>query len=234
MVVCTVRDLSLFDRWRSMSMAKVDAAETERSRIAAELHDDIVQRMVFIKHRLTTLRGTEGPSGNDGDLPELSLAIDQAIASLERICRGLTPLELKHFGLPVALRILFRDYAEAGFRVHADLTEVEHGLDSSKALVLFRIVQESLSNALEHSGADEAVVTMTRGSGWLQVEIRDTGAGFDTATAASSGSGIGLLGMSERAAMIGGVFEVSSNRGDGTRVRARVPVAEHSRAEEEL
>ena len=233
MVVCTVRDLSRFDRWRSMSMARVEAVEVERTRIAAELHDDIVQRMVFIKHRFTTLRNMEGLSGDD-DLLELSSAIDHTIASIERICRGLTPLELKHFGLNFALRILFREYSEAGFTVHGNLIDVGRSLDPAKALALFRIVQESLSNAREHSEADEALVTVTRDSDWIEVEVKDAGVGFDTAAVASSGAGIGLLGMSERAAMIGGVFEVRSIRGDGTRVRVRVPVAARATAEEEL
>ena len=215
-------------------MARVEAVEVERTRIAAELHDDIVQRMVFIKHRFTTLRNTAGLPGDDDRLLELSSAIDHTIASIERVCRGLTPLELKHFGLSFALRILFREYSEAGFAVHGDLMDVGRDLDPAKALALFRIVQESLSNARAHSGADEALVTMTRDSDWIEVEVRDAGVGFDTAAVASSGSGIGLLGMSERAAMIGGVFEVRSIRGDGTRIRVRVPVAERATAEEAL
>ena len=181
MVVCTVRDLSRFDRWRSMSMARVEAAEAERTRIAAELHDDIVQRMVFIKHRFTSLRDTEGLSADDDSLPELSSAIDDTIASIERICRGLTPLELKHFGLSFALRILFREYSETGFAVRGNLMDVGRDLDPAKALAVFRIVQESLSNAREHSGADEALVTMTRDSDWIEVEVRDAGVGFETA-----------------------------------------------------
>ena len=234
MVVCTVRDLSRFDRWRSMSMARVEATEAERMRMATELHDDIVQRMVFIKHRFTTLRNTEGLSGDDDRLLKLSSAIDDTISSIERVCRGLTPLELKHFGLSFALRILFREYSEAGFVVHGNLADVGRDLDPAKALALFRIVQESLSNAREHSGAEEAIVTMTRDSNWIDVEVGDAGVGFDTAAVASSGSGIGLLGMSERAAMVGGLFEVRSSRGDGTRLRVRVPVAERATAEEEL
>ena len=232
MVVCTVRDLSRFDRWRGMSMTRVAAAEAERTRMAAELHDDIIQRMVFIKHRFTTLRKTEGLSGGDDPLLELSSAIDGAIASLERICRGLTPLELKHFGLSFALRMLFREHSEAGFAVRGNLTDVGRDVDPATALALFRIVQESLSNAREHSGADEAVVTMTRDTGWIEVEVRDAGTGFDAA-AASAGSGIGLLGMSERAAMIGGVFAVRSSPGDGTGIRVRVPVAQRATAQED-
>lgn len=234
MVVCTVRDLSQFDRWRSMSMAREEAAEAERTRIAGELHDDIVQRMVFIKHRFTTLRNTVGLSGDDDRLLELSSAIDDTISSMERICRGLTPLELKHFGLSFALRILFREFSEAGFAIQCDLADVGRDLDPAKALALFRIVQESLSNAREHSGAEEAIVTMTRDSNWIEVEVGDAGVGFDTAAVASSGSGIGLLGMNERAAMVGGLFEVRSSRGDGTRIRVSVPVVERATAEEEL
>ena len=234
MVICTIRDLSVFDRWRSMSMARVEAAEAERSRIAAELHDDIVQRMVFIKHRFTTLRKAAGLSGDDGRLLELNSAIDHTIASIERICRGLTPLELKHFGLSFALRILFREYSEVGFAVHGNLMDVGRDLNPATTLALFRIVQESLTNAREHSGASQAIVTLNRDSDWIEVEVRDAGAGFDTVAVASSGSGIGLLGMSERAAMIGGVFEVRSTRSDGTRIRVRVPVAERVTAEEDV
>ena len=231
-VVCTVRDLSLFDRWRSMSMARVEAAEAERTRIAAELHDDIVQQMVFIKHRLTALQTEKKPAGDDDTLLELSSAMDHTIESIERICRGLTPLEIKHFGLTVALRILFGQLGEAGFKVHDEVVDVGRDLDPVKALALFRIVQESLSNARTHSGADEALVAATRDSGWVHVEVTDTGVGFDTAAATATGSGIGLLGMSERAAMVGGLFDVRSTPGDGTRVRVRVPVGERATEDE--
>ncbi len=235
MVVCTIRDLSLFNRWRGMAMASVKAVEAERARIASELHDDIVQQLVFIKHRFMTLRNTDGLSeDNDGGSSELGSAIEHTIASIDRICHGLTPLELKHFGLTLALRILFRTHSNTGFRVHDDLVEVGREMDPTKALVLFRIVQESLSNAREHSGADGASVTMTQDSDQILIEIGDTGAGFDTAAVASSESGIGLLGMSERAAMIGGVFDVRSVRGHGTKIRVRVPVAGRSAAEEGL
>ena len=202
--------------------------------MAAELHDDIVQRMVFIKHRFTTLRSTEGLSGDDGRLLELSSAIDDTIASLERICRGLTPLELKHFGLSFALRILSREYSEVGFVVHCNLVDVGRDLDPAKALAVFRIVQESLANAREHSGANEATVTLTRDSEWIEVEVRDAGAGFDTAAGALSGRGIGLLGMSERAAMVGGLFEVRSSLGSGTGIRVRVPEPKRATADDEL
>ena len=201
--------------------------------MASELHDDIVQRMVFIKHRFTALRSTQGLSGDDRML-ELSSAIDDTIASVERICRGLTPLELKHFGLSFALRILFREHSRAGFAVHGNLMDVGRDLDLPTALVLFRIVQESLSNARAHSEADEAFVNLTRDSDRIEVEVRDAGVGFDAAAVASSGSGIGLLGMSERAAMVGGLFEVRSSIGAGTTIRVRVPAAERSAAEEEL
>ena len=231
-VVCTVRDLSLFDRWRSMSMARVEAAEAERTRIAAELHDDIVQQMVFIKHRLTALQTEKKSAGDDDTLLELSSAMDHTIESIERICRGLTPLEIKHFGLTVALRILFGQLGEAGFKVHDEVVDVGRDLDPVKALALFRIVQESLSNARTHSGADEALVAATRDSDWVHVEVTDTGVGFDTAAATATGSGIGLLGMSERAAMVGGLFDVRSTPGDGTRVRVRVPVGERATEDE--
>ncbi len=208
--------------------------EAERARMAGEIHDDIVQRMVSIKHRLMLLQRAdvlgaeegEGRRGSSSAIDDLSAAIDEAIASVERICHGLAPLELEQFGLTFALRVLFREWREAGFAVRGRLINVGRELDSEKALTLFRIVQESLSNACEHSGTEEAYVNMTAESGWLGVEIEDAGAGFDPDAVIASGEGFGLLGIRERASMVGGVAHVRSARGAGPRVRVRIPVSE--------
>jgi len=226
MVVCTVRDMSVAERWRNASIMRVEAVEAERIRIAGELHDDIVQKMVFIKHRLTIQRSEEDRPGNHYRLVDLGSAVDEVIASVEQICRGLAPLDLRHFGLTFALRILFREWSEAGFVVHDDLVDVGRDLEPAKALALFRIAQESLSNARQHSGTEEAFVTMTSAPGWMEMEVRDAGVGFDPEEVARSGMGIGLLGMSERASMVGGLLQVRSVPNGGTRIQVRIPVAE--------
>ena len=90
--------------------------------------------------------------------------------------------------------MLFREYSKAGFGVQGELMDVERDPDPAEALALFRIVQESLSNAREHSGADEALVAMTQGSGWVEVEVRDAGVGFDTAAVLRRGVASGSSG----------------------------------------
>ena len=226
MVVCTIRNVSSFERWRTLSAAKADAVEDERRRVARELHDDIGQRLVFLKHRLATAPGVANPPRSSGTYSDAICAtIDEAIEAVDRICRALTPSDLEHFGLTVALRVMVRELSQTGFKVRASLDEIGPELDSATALALFRIVQESLANVKRHAGTDEASVTLTVASGCVLTEVRDAGAGFDPVAVAAFGEGLGLPGLTERATIVGGTLELKSSPGEGTVVRATVPIS---------
>ncbi|MDE2764087.1 MAG: ATP-binding protein [Gemmatimonadota bacterium] len=124
---------------------------------------------------------------------------------------------------------MFRDVEEVyGFRIDGELERVEDELDAVASLTLYRIVQEAVTNAVKHSGAGEAAVTLRTANGWVSATIRDEGRGFEwTKAEALDGDGrIGLTGMHERAALVGGTLTVRSAPGEGTTIRASVPVSE--------
>lgn len=224
LVVCTVRDVSAFQRWRTLAAAQAEAVESERRRVARELHDDIGQRLVFLKHRLTGTAFAGAASHRASDrYPDISGTIDEAIEAVDRLCRALTPSELDHFGLTIALKVMFRELATTGFRVRADLDEIGPEFDSAKALAVFRIVQEALANVRKHAGTDEAAVRLVAGPETVSIEVQDVGVGFDPATVAAFSEGLGLPGLTERATTVGGTLQLKSSPGAGTVVRASVP-----------
>ena len=229
MVICTVRDVTDFERWRVFAAAMVEATEEERGRVTRELHDDIVQRLVFLRHRVSAAHDASGWPGDVDAVDDICLTIDGAIEAVNRICRALMPSELEHFGLEVALRILCREFSAMGFVVRHSIDEVTPALGSAKALALFRIVQESLSNAQTHSGSNEAFLTVGVDADMLVAEIGDTGIGFDPALVGAAGGGVGLRGMVERATMVGGTLDLRSSAGEGTVVRVAVPVGGDTR-----
>ncbi len=143
----------------------------------------------------------------------------------QRLARGLRPPELEDAGLSAALLAHFRNVEEGtGFRVQAHLEPVDGYLDLTEKLALYRIVQEALSNARRHAGIEEAKVRVFREDGYVVAEVRDDGRGFVSVGLAGDGRGLGLVGMHERAAMIGAGLSVDSHPGEGTVVRVAIPI----------
>ncbi|NIP59374.1 MAG: hypothetical protein GWM92_13630, partial [Gemmatimonadetes bacterium] len=102
---------------------------------------------------------------------------------------------------------------------------LEAGLGGAEKLALYRVVQEALSNAVRHSDAERVVVRLGIDGGHIRVEVVDDGRGFDRrAVERDDGKGLGLIGMGERAALVGGTFEVETQPGRGTRVRVEIPL----------
>lgn len=189
--------------------------EDERRRIARELHDGVGQV-------LTALRLTLDAKPDDGGQTARRLT-DTALAETRDLAERLRPARLDEIGLVHALNDLAK---RAGFPVRIDAAPdtVERDLLSPRARVeVYRIVQEALANAARHSGAAEAVVTISRSAHRLAITVSDAGSGFDPQVPAHVG--IGLAGMQERAALIGATLRIDSHPGAGTRVRLEVPVS---------
>ena len=123
---------------------------------------------------------------------------------------------------------MFRDVEDLyGFRIDANLEPVDGELDAVAALTLFRIVQEAVNNAVQHSAASEAVVTLGAANGRVSATIHDEGRGFawTEGKAPDDDGHIGLTGMRERAALVGGTVAIRSAPGKGTTIRASVPAS---------
>ncbi len=209
-----------YERNRAMGSRLLKAQETERSRIAGELHDDICQRMLLLTIELESL-GRD--SRNEGPAVE-ALAVAKDIAkSLHELSHRLHPTRLRMLGLAAAIDHLCAELSRAGVAINYTYVNVPATLPSEVMLCLFRVVQEALQNAVKHSQGSDLLVDLRNGPDGLRVIVEDNGVGFDTDHA--WGDGVGLISMVERIEAIGGSLEVRSTPGAGTRVTAVVPAA---------
>ncbi len=223
-VICSVRDISVRKRIQNFSEGAMRATEEERQRIARELHDDTAQSLATLILRIRVLADEADANRRLRLLKEIREEIVHAADGVRRLARGLRPPELEEVGLTAALTAHFRSLNEGtGFHVNADLHPVDDFLDLTARLALYRICQEGISNAIRHAGVVEATVSLRHENAHVVVEISDAGQGFISSAHVGDGRGLGLVGMHERAAMIGAGFNVDSVPGKGTRIRVVVP-----------
>lgn len=199
--------------------------EDERVRLAHELHDDTIQSLIALQHRIEMAQKlfAKDPASANAKLEELREMLGEVLVSVRRFVRDLRPTYLEDLGLIPALEALARE-SNAEFQVEG--TEVR--LDDERELALFRIVQEALRNIAKHAHAHHIAVTLTFDTDTATATIEDDGVGFvapDSPTAYAQAGHFGLTGMQERAQLFGGNVYVKSERGKGTRVIAYVPMS---------
>jgi len=207
-----------YERIRDLGARLLSAQETERSQIAVELHDDIGQQLAVLTIDLQLASET-------GDnRVSTALARAQSIATnLHDLSDRVHPAKLRLIGLLPALEALERELSESEMAIVVTHENVPPMLPHDLMLPLFRVVQEALQNALEHSHARAVSVHLHGESdAVLALTIADDGVGFDLAAARRNG--LGLLSMSERVEAMGGNLYIVSRPGGGTRLEIRVPV----------
>jgi PAS domain S-box-containing protein len=223
-VICAVRDVTDHRRLRDFSAGALRATEDERRRIARELHDDTAQRLATLILRLRTLEREPDAGARAVLVDEIRQEIVETADEVKRISRGLRPPELEEVGLALAVRAHVRTLRERlGFEIDAELDDVDPFLDLTGKLALYRIVQEALSNVRRHAGPCRTTLRLLAADGHVVAEVADDGRGFDPASRMELDRGLGLIGMRERASMIGGRMSIESAPGAGTSVRASVP-----------
>jgi PAS domain S-box-containing protein len=226
-VICTVRDVTDRKRLRDFSEGALRSVEEERRRIARELHDDTAQRLATLLLRVRLLGRLSDADQRARALEELREQLVQTADGVKRIARGLRPPELEDVGLGTALRAHLRDLREAAdLVVDAEMEPVDDLLADDGKLAVYRIVQEALSNVIRHSGRDRAILRVGARDGLVVVDVEDDGRGFSAGKVTEQGAGLGLVGMQERALMLGGRVTVDSLPGQGTRVHLELPVTE--------
>jgi PAS domain S-box-containing protein len=209
---------------RSLATRQQDIREDERSRIAREIHDSLGQALTALKLQLAAAQdaaATEAPALSTR-LAETALMVDDLVKSVRRIATELRPPILDQLGLPAAVEWLAQDFARrTGIRCQTSILPTDGAITNELATALFRIVQEALTNVLRHAGATRVDIELGVKSGCVMLEINDDGSGI---TEAGMGPGsLGILGMRERAAALGGVLEVAPRSNGGTRVAAWFP-----------
>lgn len=225
-IVASVRDITDRTQARAFRAAAIRAAENERARVARELHDDTAQRLAaaIIQLRLVG-RAAEGE--REERAGELRRELMEIAEGVRRIARGLRPPELDEVGLRSAVENWSRTITEGQtLKVRVDADVVDDQLSRDQRLVLYRVVQEALSNVKRHSGATDAHVQIVSENGRIVASVRDNGTGFDPELALSQVRGLGLHGMNERAAMIGARLRIASELAGGTEVRLEIDPGE--------
>ncbi|NPV09574.1 MAG: GAF domain-containing sensor histidine kinase [Anaerolineae bacterium] len=205
------------------------AQEDERLRIARELHDETVQALILLSHRLDALAADADhmPGAAAERIEELHELTEHIIQGVRRFTRDLRPPTLDHLGLLPALQGLVADLqGETDIESSVEVVGEQRRLAPEVELVLFRIVQEALSNARRHSGASHVSVLVEFHHDRVTVTVKDDGKGFHVPPRLgdlASGGKLGLMGMHERARLLGGTLEVHSAPGAGTSITASVP-----------
>jgi PAS domain S-box-containing protein len=211
----------------------IDAAEQERSRWARELHDETLQALAVLRMRLSSALREEAPEALEKTGQAAVEQIDDEIVKLRRLITELRPASLDTIGLEAALQALVEQHQE-GSRLEVDCDvdlprEEEARPTAVLETAVYRLVQEALNNVSKHSMARRADLTVRTKRGAIEVEVQDDGVGFEPSLARE---GFGLIGMRERAALLGGTLEVDSTRGSGTKVRAEIPLLTRSDGDE--
>ena len=215
------------EQLRALSVYLQSVREEERTRIAREVHDELGQALTGCKLDLSWIAGRL--PRDQKELVEktraLAAHIDCTIQMVRRIATELRPGILDHLGLAAALEWQANEFqTRTGIQceVHASLNEPDLSPDLNTTF--FRIFQETLTNVIRHAGATRVAVELKEQDGYVILEVRDNGRGISRAEITNTKS-MGLLGMRERAALLGGEFKISRvARGEGTRVTVSIPL----------
>lgn len=203
------------------------AREHEKGRIARELHDELGQALTMLQMDVAGCRGKLAPSQTDviAKLDRMEQLLKTTVAATRRIAADLRPMMLDDLGIVPAVEWLAENFTQrTGVPCALSIEDPALELDSAHASAVFRIVQESLTNIAKHARASSVAVTIADAAAGLVVRVRDDGAGFAPADPRKSDS-FGLVGLRERAAMLGGTASITSAVGQGTTVEVRLPLA---------
>ena len=200
--------------------------EEERTRISREIHDEIGQALTAISLNLTRLKTNGKPSEVKRKIRSVQSIVVKTSEFIHNMSRQIHPAMLEDLGLFPALRSYVRDFQEnTGMQVTLKFLGTSERATIEQKSALYRIVQESLTNVLKHSGTRSATVMIRKSPLGLRLNVMDNGKGFDTTgTPGTNGKrqGLGLVGMRERARAVGASLKVVSQPGKGTNVSVSV------------
>lgn len=214
-------------RLRELAVQVIEAQEGERKRIARELHDDTAQ-MLFAQ--LLSVTALKSSSNYEVRLTaeRLESMTVEAIEGVRRLALELRPPALDDLGAREALGDLTQRFSEqSGVDVVLHVNGARERLAPELELVLYRVAQEALTNVVKHAHARHASVTLTRHPTRVDLSIDDDGTGFSPAldrVRDESGLGLGLFGMAERAALVGGSFSITPLTPTGVRIQVSIPI----------
>lgn len=223
--------LNLLAESKEQAQARiVEAQESERRRLAREIHDgpaQVLANAIFSLQYCRRLLEKDVETTKE-ELAHLEASLRQGLTEVRHLIFDLHVPSLSDLGLEAALRQYLQNYQDRfGINVQLDLQDLQARLPATLEFAIFRIIQESLQNVYKHANASQVTVTSRRQGGRLVFTVADNGRGFDLRELpARAVRHLGLVSMRERAALINGSLKVDSQPGKGTTVTLTVPVPE--------
>jgi PAS domain S-box-containing protein len=236
LVTSAIRDITERKRAEealaSVSRRLIEAQEQERTRIARELHDDIVQRLALLAIRLEQLRQNSPHLTAEvrSCIDQLGKQTSEIANDIQSLSHELHSAKLEYLGIAAAMRSFCKEFGEQQ-KVEIDFKpqDLPSFLPSDFSLCLFRVLQEALRNAAKHSGARDFNVRLWGTPDAIHLTVRDSGAGFDS-EAAKESRGLGLISMQERLKLLNGTFSIESQPQRGTKIHACLPLSTASKS----
>jgi signal transduction histidine kinase len=211
------------ERLRLLSSQLLNAQEEERARISRDIHDDLGQLATTALLQLRMANRLTGEQARTGRIQQATEAVERVLERSHELAAGLRPPMLHELGLEATVETYLSEFeAHSGIEVHADLHFCSQELPALISQYVYRILQEALTNVVKHAAVDEVFVKLDAGEHRITLIVRDAGVGFRPEIVNSSG--LGMLGMRERVELLGGRFEVVSQPGGGTQIRADLPL----------
>jgi signal transduction histidine kinase len=210
---------------RALAARLQSIREEERKRVAREIHDQLGQALTAIKLDVSSLvRELPTAQGKESNrVPSILKLVDETIQTVRRIATELRPGMLDDLGLVATIEWAGEEFgARTGTKCYLELPPGDIVVDQEKSTAIFRIFQETLTNIARHAGANEVKARLTTEDGNVTLEVRDNGRGIREEKLRKGGS-LGILGMRERAELLGGDLTITSSPGNGTSVLVRIP-----------
>ncbi len=213
----------------SFARQLIETQERERRRIATDLHDGLGQNILAIKHHAERCLASGANSRRDAEsLQQITSLAGQAVREIRAIVQDLHPYLVERLGLTRALQAMVESIAKlSSVHIVSEIQNIDGVLKPEAEIGLYRILQECLTNVVRHSQATQARLCVAPQQDWVCAFVEDTGQGFDltrTKHGDSAPSGLGLRGIVERSALLGGSAWIASHPGGGTRVEIQLPI----------
>jgi signal transduction histidine kinase/HAMP domain-containing protein len=220
---------------RTLSQRLMEAQEAERRHVARELHDQIGQTLTVIKINLQAMQRLSSPAPFGPYLTESVETVDRALQKIHELSLDLRPTLLDDLGLAAAVESYVERLSErAKFREHCLVEPPEISAPPDLEIACFRLAQEALTNVVRHAHAENVWIDLRERDSELRLTVSDDGVGFDLRSVLQEGEEdgqLGLMGMQERVALLGGEMEIDSGPGRGTEIRVRLPLASSSQTD---
>ncbi len=224
-------------RLRHLANVLISAQENERKRIAMELHDELGQSLAAVKLQIRVIKNQVGPDDAHGQeikekLEILRQCLNEIIENVRRLSKDLSPVIIDDLGLDAAIDNLVENFSRYNdIKCTYKTVRIATLFDSDAHRLIYRLIQEALNNVRRHSGATSLSVDIKIKNGFVSIQIRDNGKGFNVQKAMQksvSKRGIGLSAMTERGNMLGGMVDIGSQPNAGTTVLITIPIPKTS------